>query len=278
MRIAIDCAFCAPHEKRPVPLDVELTDDLYLKFTCDNGHKNLRFVETERFSVLFDLGMFALEDGYSREAVANFAASMERMHEFYIRVVCKKHSIPDDMVRDTWKQVANQSERQLGAFSFLYLLETKKNPPPLPMVDFRNKLIHKGYIPSYAQSLDYGKIVHEYMTHIVAQMNRDAGRFVVEAHADQRKKVTDGKHNSNMSFKHYIPFGTTYTKYYKMTLEEKMRKRKSYRWLLAGSWPIESREQVNNLIGAAMVIARQTSLTDHSMELMVADASDLEAE
>jgi hypothetical protein len=272
MRIASECAFCALNERRRIPLDVELNNNFFMNFTCDKGHENTTFLVTERFSVLFDLGMFALEDGYSREAVANFAASIERMHEFYIRFACKKHSIKDDIVRATWKLVASQSERQLGTFCFLYLLETGRTPADLPVVEFRNKVIHKGYIPSHAESLDYGRSVHEYMVAIVAQMNKDSSAFVLEVHYDERKRVTNETQNSNMSVNQYIPFCTNFTKYYEMGLDEKMKKRKSYRWLLPGTGPIQSREQVSSLIAPAIVVARIAG----DRRLGFADASDLE--
>jgi hypothetical protein len=274
MRIATECAFCDHSKKRPIPLDIELNDELFIKFSCDNGHVNTRFIETEKFSVLFDLGMFALEDGYSREAVASFAAAVERVQEFYVRVVCKKHSIPDAMVRAAWKLVSNQSERQLGAFSFLQLLERKTSPPAPLMVEFRNKVVHKGYIPTRAEALEYARHVHDHIVSIVAQMNSDLKDFVRAVHSDERARVTGEAHNSNMSVKNYIPFATDFTKYYAMSLDEKMSKRKSYRWLLPGSGPIQSWEHVNKTTGATLIMARKAG----SGPLMIADASDLEAE
>jgi hypothetical protein len=218
--------------------------------------------------------MFAMEDGYSREAVANFASSIERMYEFYIRVICKRHEMDGSMAASTWKLVANQSERQLGAFYFLFLLGTKTSPPAAPMVEFRNKVIHKGYIPSRAEALEYARKVHDYVGGIVSRLNREFAEFVSAVHSDERKKVTGDKHNSNMSVKQYIPFSTMHLRYYEISLDKKMEKAKSYRWLLPGSGPIQSREQINGLTGAALIVARQAG----NLPLMTTDASDLEAE
>ncbi|OKY76591.1 MAG: hypothetical protein BM485_05040, partial [Desulfobulbaceae bacterium DB1] len=58
----------------------------------------------------------------------------------------------------TWKQVTNQSERQFGAFLFLYLLEQKtefdqKKYKIEELKKFRNKVIHKGYLPNEQETI-----------------------------------------------------------------------------------------------------------------------------
>jgi hypothetical protein len=278
MRIATTCPFCDYQNRKLIPIDVELNNDLFLTFTCENGHENTRYIETERFSVLFDSGMFALEDGYSREAVASFAASVERMYEFFIRVVCRKHAVEEEALNGTWKQVANQSERQLGAFCLLYLLTKKESPKSPPMVEFRNKVIHKGYIPSCSETMKYACEIHDYIIGIVRYMNAELIEFVQEVHAAERIRITKGIHNSNMSVKHYVPFMTAFTKYYTLSLAEKLKKKKSYRWLFPGSGPIQSIDHMNNLQSGALIFARQTGIDGNSTQLLVADASDMEWE
>jgi hypothetical protein len=136
-------------------------------------------LEATKYSILFDFGVIAIMDGYYREAISSIATSLERLYEFFIRVVCTKHAIPFESVDKNWKHVGNQSERQLGAFCFLYLLETGK-PAVLPKddwVQFRNKVVHKGYLPTKEETLKYAEIIHDYMITLVILMNttmRDA--------------------------------------------------------------------------------------------------------
>ena len=72
-----------------------------------------------------------------------------------------KNGIGQTEFRNSWKLVSNQSERQLGAFLFLYLNENRKTANYLsnPVVSFRNNVIHKGYIPTYREACDYGEDV-----------------------------------------------------------------------------------------------------------------------
>ena len=93
--------------------------------------------------------MKALLDGYCRESVSSFASAQERFHEFAIKVFLTKQGAPKDQFFATWKLVANQSERQLGAYYFLHLLYFRKTPTQnTKMTEFRNSVIHKGSIPS----------------------------------------------------------------------------------------------------------------------------------
>jgi hypothetical protein len=58
------------------------------------------------------------------------------------------------------------TERQLGAFYYLYLNHFKKTPPSLSGDDvkFRNDVTHKGKMPKYDKSTQYAKKVYEYIS------------------------------------------------------------------------------------------------------------------
>jgi hypothetical protein len=67
-------------------------------------------------------------------------------------------------VGKAWKLMANQSERQIGAFVILHLLEM--GTPPLldeKMAKFRNDVIHKGVFPSKSSAYSYGKWAFEFI-------------------------------------------------------------------------------------------------------------------
>jgi hypothetical protein len=52
-----------------------------------------------------------------------FTSSIERFHEFAIPCFLLHDSVPEAQVTAAWSEVKNQSERQLGAFIFLWLSE-----------------------------------------------------------------------------------------------------------------------------------------------------------
>src|SRR5262249_9773787 len=68
---------------------------------------------------------------------------------------------------ETWKLVSNSSERQLGAFLFLYL--TNMNKPFLEgkarkefdneRKNFRNKIVHQGQFPTRVDAEHYARYV-----------------------------------------------------------------------------------------------------------------------
>jgi hypothetical protein len=159
-------------------LEAELNDQGIYELVCSKGHKSLTFVQEQHFEVLFDMGGLALIDGYNREAVSSFAASLERFYEFCIRVISYSEDIEDEEIEATWKHIKNQSERQIGAFYFLYLTKFKKPPKAISnykingvdLVGFRNKVIHKGYIPKQQDALQYGEHLYNYMVDILLEL------------------------------------------------------------------------------------------------------------
>ncbi|MEH3087899.1 MAG: hypothetical protein PGN26_15500 [Xylophilus ampelinus] len=184
--ICTQCAIEVPGSSARV--EVELNDQLLFECMCERGHQILQTLETTRFSLLFDFGIAAFQDGYFREAVSSFAASLERLHEFFIRVICKKNGIAAEDVKLAWKEIGSQSERQLGAFCMLYLQEVKQ-PAPLvekKNVEFRNNVIHKGYLPSKQETLGYGRAVHNIMIKILAYVSNELQQFSDEVWVEER--------------------------------------------------------------------------------------------
>ncbi|MEW6585073.1 MAG: hypothetical protein AB1442_05615 [Nitrospirota bacterium] len=108
--------------------DVDIRDDGVYEMICSEGHKTYTLLQQLDFEIFFDLGAYAITDGYYREAVSSFTASLERFYEFYIKVISLKHGISDEVHETSWKLVSRQSERQIGAYIFLYTLENKITP------------------------------------------------------------------------------------------------------------------------------------------------------
>jgi len=165
MKIHTSCNECAMDRDigdHPEALYVDLTDDWIITATCSMGHKLAFALQQQKFEVLLEMGAMALLDGYYREAVATFAAAQERFLEFFIRAVCYAREVSGSAFDGAWKAVSSQSERQLGAFIFLYLLLEGAPPPLKDTTKFRNDVIHKGAFRDAVGECDLLSLVLEF--------------------------------------------------------------------------------------------------------------------
>ena len=162
MKLLISCMKCLEEFGRPTGelSHVEFRDDGRYEFVCTFGHETVTVLQQQKFEVLFDIGAHAILDGYYREAVTSFASSLERFYEFSIRVLIESAGVSDDSFKKSWEQV-NQSERQLGAFIFLWLQAFDEVAKTLSttQVKFRNDVVHNGKIPSKEEAIKYGEAV-----------------------------------------------------------------------------------------------------------------------
>jgi hypothetical protein len=143
-------------------ISFNLSDDGIYESECNAGHKNIICIQAQKYEILFDIGVMALLDGYLIEAVVDFTSSFELFREFNLKIVSHKNGIDFDEFNKNWRHVSNQSERQLGGFLFFYLLDQKKTVDFMcqDKINFRNKVIHKGYFPNYKEVYDYGEYIY----------------------------------------------------------------------------------------------------------------------
>jgi hypothetical protein len=191
MRLPIVCMKCFAEDGRPPDeaTSVELRDDGLYTVSCRRGHQTVTAIQEHKFEVLFDLGAMALLDGYPREATSSIAASLERFLEYYVRVIALKHGVSADAIAEAWKPMSRSSERQLGGFILAYLIENGRAVDPLvfdsrPSLDgrakgdtptwseFRNRVIHQGYIPSTVEALAYGDLVYQWIYRLIGELKR----------------------------------------------------------------------------------------------------------
>lgn len=171
MKLLIPCNQCFQDSltKMPgSPLNVlsamhirEVRDDSRYEVVCSHGHTSLAVLQEQKYEVLCEIGAHAILDGYYRESVASFASGMERFFEFSIRVLSRASGVDGPVVQTCWKKVSSQSERQLGAFIFLWAARFRQVPILLggKSVELRNDVIHKGRIPTRAEAIRYGNEV-----------------------------------------------------------------------------------------------------------------------
>ncbi|MFP7735499.1 hypothetical protein ACLHDF_19170 [Priestia aryabhattai] len=174
-------------------IELDIQDGGIYRSVCSKGHKVTNTLQNEQFEVLFEMGALALLDGYSRESVSSFASALERFYEYSIKVLLLQKGINYEEIKKTWKMVARQSERQLGAFYFLYLNEFKEVPPKLPdkCTTFRNDVIHKGYIPKRQEVISYATEVYNYINLISKTLRSECREHIMTPFSYRQKELME---------------------------------------------------------------------------------------
>ena len=237
MQIPITCTYCSEADLNNSKniTKVELSDNGKYKLICQNGHSSLIILNHQKFQILFEIGINAIIDGYYREAVSSFSSSLERIYEFFSKVICITKGVEWTVIQDAWKDVSNQSERQLGAFIFLYLLETGGKPDLLhkKKIEFRNSVIHKGKIPSREEAIAYGQAVLEVIQPLLISLrvNYEYGTDQLISSALREVRGTDdmGIRVVTISQSLILSLHITDPEYYSMSLNEAIDNKKGYR-------------------------------------------------
>ena len=152
MWLTVPCSKCStspPNQPEEWFIAFDLSEDIY-KGTCHAGHEVVAILQALRYQVLYESGALAFLSGFHREAYSSCATALERFHEYAIEVFLHAAGVSTEAFQKSWSPVAKQSERQLGAFLFLYLQHTGR-PYPVDVADYskrRNKVIHEGQIPT----------------------------------------------------------------------------------------------------------------------------------
>jgi hypothetical protein len=198
VRIYLTCMKCQTEGVSPTEfIAAELENSGLYRMVCgQRNHETVTCLQAQKFEVLFDLATHAIVDGYYRDAVSSFTSSLERFFEFCIGVICDKQGVDMAALEAAWKHVSSQSERQIGAYIFSYLLSMKTPPKLLSQknTEFRNDVIHKGRIPSREEAIQFGEAVAEVITRTLSDLRSNdetyiqaaVQRYVTELH----KKVT----------------------------------------------------------------------------------------
>lgn len=187
MKIKFPCSKCFIQRIETIDF-IQVQDESLYHYTCSKGHKNTYFEKNEKFELLMESAVYAILDGYYREAVSSMSASLERLQEFAIKVLCKENGVSDELFKTTWKEVSQQSERQIGAFIFLYTQKYKSIPDYLTNTErsFRNDIIHKGKFPTYEETLKYGQRIID-ITHNILKMLRITSEQTILNFANEKQ-------------------------------------------------------------------------------------------
>jgi hypothetical protein len=188
MKIKFTCLECFGENRKTIDF-IQVQDESLYYYACSQGHKNVYFEKNEKFELLMQSAVYAILDGYYREAVSSMSASLERLQEFAIKVLCKESEVSDELFKLTWKVVNPQSERQLGAFVFLYTQKYKSIPDILDNNDrnFRNDIIHKGKFPTYDETIKYGQRILDITFNILSNL-RSTSEQTIRNLEDQKQE------------------------------------------------------------------------------------------
>ncbi len=177
MLLMIPCMECQIQDGVPSGFTlVGYQDSGRYEFTCSKGHKTVTILQAQKFEVLFEIGANAINDGYYREAVTSFASCLERFCEFAMRVLLLKMQPGKPALFDeTWKPMNDLSERQLGAFIASWSAHYGEAPSLLSIkdVNFRNKVIHKGKIPTREEAVGFGQRVLDLAREQISKLRSD---------------------------------------------------------------------------------------------------------
>lgn len=198
MKLPVSCGQCMREaiENSFILGNAEFNDDGRYEVHCPKGHTSITVLQQQKFEVLFEIGAYAILDGYYREAVSSFTSALERFYEYYIRLICYTKNIEIEEVEKTWKIISNQSERQLGAFIFIHLLETGTKPNLLTnnQISFRNAVIHKGKIPTKEEAIAYGQAILDLVRPQIKRLKgeyADAMGWLTHLHLIKSRKSSD---------------------------------------------------------------------------------------
>ncbi|HDU2652511.1 TPA: hypothetical protein U2R98_002975 [Yersinia enterocolitica] len=164
MKLSVPCMRCHAESGGPIfeyyPLNYY--NNTVINLTCSRGHESVVVLQSQKFEILLESAASALIDGYTLESAATLSSAYERFFEFSINVFVEKNKIDAQELAKTLKQATHQSERQLGAFLYLYLITFKKHYKINENIAaFRNKIIHKGYIPTDSEVISFGEKIYE---------------------------------------------------------------------------------------------------------------------
>lgn len=173
------------------------------RFRCAAGHDGAAILQERHFQLLFEIALFALRDGYPREAIADFTASLERFYEFYFRLISKVSGVDQLEVDNTWRAVATQSERQLGLYLATYLAHEKRAPATLSPAStkLRNAVIHKGKIPSRTEAVAFGEEVRELVQPVLSTLaDRNSDALQIDTFHHLRSQNASFEHAATISY------------------------------------------------------------------------------
>ncbi len=119
-------------------------------------------------------------------------------------MLCLSGGVDYEKFSDAWKRVASRSERQLGAFVFVFLREFGEPPDILgnKLTKLRNDVVHNGKIPSRGEALKFGdnvlSIVRPKIALLKSEHSDTVRQVVAQSLSDKGHKISDEASRSTL--------------------------------------------------------------------------------
>ena len=208
MKILVPCQQCCIEGNLDSFVDTTPQENNICHFTCSQGHESTAYIEAFKFELLFDSGLCAIRDKYYLESVLSLTAALERFYEFSTKLLLKTNGVSNDIYEKMFKNISNQSERQPGAFICIYTSIYKECPILLEsnMIGFRNKVVHKGYLPTKDEVMKYANTVYDTIKPIYLKLRKDYQKIIMEMITDECKKTAINQKTNNPIETIALPF------------------------------------------------------------------------
>jgi hypothetical protein len=187
------CMECLKELGRPSfePFILPYYDERQAVVECSRHHKSVLLLQSQKFEVLLESGVGALAAGFTLEAAASFSSALERFYEFSLKVILVHRNTDLAVYEMMFKEMANQSERQLGAFLALHAVEFGvAYCPNKKIVEIRNSIVHKGVIPSQEKAMHFCEMVYNEILLLTEKLQQNCASAINEVISqDVRKRA-----------------------------------------------------------------------------------------
>lgn len=155
-------------------LAAELSDGrMSMVSHCPPGEEHPFFPVVHRHELLFEMGIHSLWNGDPRAAVAHWHAAYERFLEFWCLAALDLRELDPGTFDTAWKPLARRSETQLGFFLGTHLSLTGEIAPLSAVqkhVELRNRVVHKGYVPTTDEAFRFGQAVADFVIALAVKL------------------------------------------------------------------------------------------------------------
>ncbi|MDV3456829.1 hypothetical protein RZN05_07535 [Sphingomonas sp. HF-S4] len=160
---------------------VQVPEGGIFEHRCNRGHQTFTVVQNTKFELLADMAIRALVEEDYRGAISNFAASLERLYDFFTTATLRKHGVKA-AATDKGRKSLRLSERQLGAFVTAYMFEVGEAPDLLDqkLVKLRNDVVHGGKLAGRPDAIKFGKAVCACAAPVLARLDSEPYQDIVQ--------------------------------------------------------------------------------------------------
>lgn len=117
--------------------------------------------------------MFTIFRKNWKGCVHDISTALETFIGYVIKIIYFSSNL-EDYGSEIIKSLDLLWERKYGAFIALYPTKFKENKIiPKKQIEFRNKITHKGYIPTECEAFDYCEFVHNFILSIQNKINEE---------------------------------------------------------------------------------------------------------